>query len=45
MGSAMPGNQPKFPSEGVMADVYLGIMIGAANALVVMGTAIAFVIM
>jgi hypothetical protein len=45
MGSAMPGYQPKFPSESVMVDIYLGIMIGALNALVVMGIAIAFVIM
>jgi hypothetical protein len=45
MESAMPSYQLKFPSESVMVDIYLGIMIGAVNALVVMGIAIAFVIM
>jgi hypothetical protein len=43
--SAMSGNQPKFPSERVMADAYLGILIGAANALIAMGIVIAFVMM
>jgi hypothetical protein len=41
----MTGNQLKFPSESAMADIYLGIIIGAANALVVMGIVIAFAIL
>jgi hypothetical protein len=36
--------QTKFLSENLMADVYLGIAIAGVNTLVVMGVAIAFVI-
>jgi hypothetical protein len=36
--------QSKFQSEKVMADVYLAIAIAGANTLIVMGVAIAFVI-
>ena len=37
-------SQTKFQPENVMADVYLAIAIAGANTLVVMGVAIAFVI-
>jgi hypothetical protein len=40
----VPGKQPKFQSESVMAGVYLGIAIAGANMLVVLGVAIAFAI-
>jgi hypothetical protein len=42
--SAMPGRQIKFQSENLMADVYLGIMIAGINTLIVLGTALAFVV-
>jgi hypothetical protein len=35
----------KFPSEDVMADVYLGLAIAGADALIVMGVVIAFMVM
>ena len=37
-------SRTKFQSENVMADVYLAIAIAGANTLIVMGVAIAFVI-
>ena len=37
-------SQAKFQSEKVMVDVYLAIAIAGANTLIVMGVAIAFVI-
>jgi hypothetical protein len=37
-------SQTKFQFENVIADVYLGITIAGANTLIVMGIAIAFVI-
>jgi hypothetical protein len=40
----MPGGQTKFQSENLMADVYLGIMIAGVNTLIVLGAAIAFVL-
>jgi hypothetical protein len=43
-GCAVFDSQAKFQSEGVMADVYLAIAIAGANTLIVMGVAIAFVI-
>jgi hypothetical protein len=43
-GRAVFDSQTKFQSENVMADVYLGIAIAGANALIVMAVAIAFVI-
>jgi hypothetical protein len=43
-GSAMPGRRTKFQTENVMADVYLGIMIAGINTLIVLGAAIAFVV-
>jgi hypothetical protein len=42
--SAMFGRKNKFQSERLMADVYLGIMIAGVNTLVVLGAAVAFVI-
>jgi hypothetical protein len=38
----MPGRQ--INSENLMTDVYLGIMIAGVNALIVLGAAIAFVV-
>jgi hypothetical protein len=38
------GHQSKFQSEKVIADVYLAIAIAGANTLIVMGAALAFVI-
>jgi hypothetical protein len=43
-GCAVFDSQAKFQSEEVMADVYLAIAIAGANTLIVMGVAIAFVI-
>jgi hypothetical protein len=43
-GNAMPGRQTKFQSENLMADVYLGVMIAGVNTLIVLGAAIAFVV-
>jgi hypothetical protein len=43
-GRAVFDSQAKFESENVMADVYLAIAIAGANTLIVMGIAIAFVI-
>jgi hypothetical protein len=40
----MPGRPTKFQSENLMADVYLGIMIAGVNTLIVLGAAIAFVV-
>ena len=34
----------KFQSENLMADVYLGIIIAGVNTLVVLGAALAFVV-
>ena len=42
--SAMFGRK-KFQSENLMADVYLGIIIAGVNTLVVLGAALAFVVM
>jgi len=42
--SAMFGRKAKFQSERLMADVYLGIMIAGVNTLVVLGAALAFVV-
>jgi hypothetical protein len=41
-GNAMPGS--KFQSENLLADVYLGVMIAGVNTLIVLGAAIAFVV-
>jgi hypothetical protein len=38
----MPGR--RINSENLMADVYLGIVIAGPNALIVLGAAIAFVV-
>jgi hypothetical protein len=43
-GCAMFDSQSKFQSEKVIADVYLAIAIAGANTLIVMGAALAFVI-
>ena len=43
-GCAVFDSQAKFQSEEVMADVYLAIAIAGANTLIVMGVAIAFVV-
>jgi len=43
-GCAVFDSQAKFQSEEVMADGYLAIAIAGANTLIVMGVAIAFVI-
>jgi hypothetical protein len=40
----MFGRKTKFQSERLMADIYLGIMIVGVNALVILGAALAFVI-
>jgi hypothetical protein len=40
----MFGRKAKFQSERLMADVYLGIMIAGVNTLVVLGAALAFVV-
>jgi hypothetical protein len=40
----MFGRQIKFQSERLMADVYLGIMIAGVNTLIVLGAALAFVV-
>ena len=40
----MFGRQTKFRSGNLMADVYLGIMIAGINTLIVLGTALAFVV-
>lgn len=40
----MAGRQTKFQSENLMADVYLGVMIAGVNTLIVLGAAIAFVV-
>jgi hypothetical protein len=42
--SAVSGTQNKFQSDSVMAALYLGIAIAGVNALIVLGTAIAFVV-
>ena len=42
--SAMSGRKTKFQSEKLMADVYLGIMIAGVNTLIVLGAALAFVV-
>jgi hypothetical protein len=42
--SAMSGRKTKFQSERLMADVYLGIMIAGVNTLIVLGAALAFVV-
>jgi hypothetical protein len=42
--SVMLGRQTKFQSERLMADVYLGIMIAGVNTLIVLGAALAFVV-
>ena len=42
--SAMFGRQTKFQSERLMAGVYLGIMIAGVNTLIVLGAALAFVV-
>ena len=43
-GNAMPDRLTKFQSENLMADVYLGVMIAGVNTLIVLGAAIAFVV-
>jgi hypothetical protein len=40
----MFGRKPKFQSKGLIADVYLGIMIAGANTLIVLGAALWFVL-
>jgi hypothetical protein len=40
----MFARKTKLQSERLMADVYLGIMIAGVNTLVVLGAAVAFVI-
>ena len=40
----MFGRQTKFQSEKLVADVYFGIMIAAVNTLIVLGAALAFVV-
>jgi hypothetical protein len=40
----MFGRKTKFQSERLMVDVYLGIMIVSANTLIVLGAALAFVV-
>jgi hypothetical protein len=40
----MFGRKTKFQSERLMADVYLGIMIAGVNTLIVLGAALAFVV-
>ena len=42
--SAMFGRKTKFQSERLMADVYLGITIAGVNTLIVLGAALAFVV-
>jgi hypothetical protein len=42
--SEMRSRQTKFQSERLMADVYLGIMIAGVNTLIVLGAALAFVV-
>ena len=42
--SAMFGRKTKFQSERLMAHVYLGIMIAGVNTLIVLGAALAFVV-
>jgi hypothetical protein len=42
--SSMFGGKTKFQSEKLMADVYLGIMIAGVNTLIVLGAALAFVV-
>jgi hypothetical protein len=42
--SAMFGRKTKFQSERLMADIYLGIMIAGVNTLIVLGAALAFVV-
>jgi hypothetical protein len=42
--NAVFSRQTKFPSENLMADVYLGIMIAGVNTLIVLGAALAFVV-
>ncbi len=37
--------RPRISSEIVMADVYLGIAVAGVNSLVVMGVAVAFMLM
>lgn len=40
----MFGRQTKFQTEQLMADVYLGLMIAGVNTLIVLGAALAFVV-
>jgi hypothetical protein len=40
----MFGRKTKFESERIMADVYLGIMIAGVNTLIVLGAALAFLV-
>jgi hypothetical protein len=40
----MFGRKTKFQSERLMAHVYLGIMIAGVNTLIVLGAALAFVV-
>ena len=40
----MFGRKTKSQSEKLMADVYLGIMIAGVNTLIVLGAALAFVV-
>jgi hypothetical protein len=40
----MFGRQTKFQSERFVAGVYLGIMIAGVNTLIVLGAALAFVV-
>ena len=42
--AAMFGGKTKFQSERLMADIYLGIMIAGVNTLIVLGAALAFVV-
>ena len=40
----MFGRKTKFQSERLVADVYLGIMVVGVNTLIVLGAALAFVV-
>jgi hypothetical protein len=40
----MFGTKTKFQSKRLLADVYLGIMIAGVNTLIVLGAALAFVL-
>jgi hypothetical protein len=40
----MPGRRTKFQSDNVMAGLYLGIAIAGVNTLIVLGAALAFMV-